>query len=140
MDSMIGYKNDAYFYLGRAAAKLDDVMNFIPARIAALMMILASFLLGFDGKNAFKIYKRDRYRHASPNSAQTESVCAGALRVRLAGDAWYFGKLYQKPFIGDEKRKVEWEDIRRANRLLYGTSFLTLFWGIAVLLLIVYSL
>ncbi|MBO5055361.1 MAG: cobalamin biosynthesis protein CobD [Lachnospiraceae bacterium] len=140
MDSMIGYKNDVYFYLGRAAAKLDDVMNFIPARIAALMMILASFLLGFDGKNAFKIYKRDRYCHASPNSAQTESVCAGALRVRLAGDAWYFGKLYQKPFIGDEKRKVEWEDIRRANRLLYGTSFLTLFWGIAVLLLIVYSL
>lgn len=136
MDSMIGYKNDAYFYLGRTAAKLDDVMNFIPARIAALNMILASFLLGFDGKNAFKIYKRDRYCHASPNSAQTESVCAGALGVRLAGDAWYFGQLHQKPFIGDEKRKVEWEDIKRADKLMYGTSFLTLFFGIALLLLI----
>lgn len=135
MDSMVGYKNDAYFYLGRAAARLDDVMNFIPARIAALNMIIVSFLLGFNGKNALKIYKRDRYCHASPNSAQTESVCAGALCVRLAGDAWYFGKLYQKPFIGDEIRKVEWEDIKRANRLLYGTSFFTLFLGIAVLLL-----
>lgn len=136
MDSMVGYKNDRYLYLGRAAAKLDDVMNFLPARIAAVNMILAAFLLGFNGKNAVSIYKRDRHCHKSPNSAQTESVCAGALGVKLAGDAWYFGTLYQKPFIGDELRKVEWEDIKRANRLLYGTSFLTLFLGILALYLI----
>lgn len=133
MDSMVGYKNDAYLYFGRAAAKLDDVMNFIPARMAAMGMILSAFLLGFDGKNAVRIYKRDRYCHASPNSAQTEAVCAGALNIRLAGDAWYFGQLYKKPFIGDEIKKVEAEDIIRANRLLYGTSVITLLAGILVL-------
>ena len=133
MDSMVGYKNDRYIYLGRPAAKLDDVMNYIPARVAAIFMILAAFLLGFHGKNAWKIYKRDRYCHASPNSAQTESVCAGALGIRLAGDAWYFGQLYKKPYIGDPKRQVEIEDIPRACRLLYGTSFLTLITGILVL-------
>lgn len=124
MDSMIGYKNETYLYLGRAAARLDDVLNYIPARLSALLMIAASFLLGLDGKNAFKIFLRDRYNHASPNSAQTESVCAGALRVMLAGDAYYFGKLYKKKTIGDDLRPVEAEDIRRANRLLYLTSFL----------------
>lgn len=134
MDSMVGYKNDRYFYLGRAAAKLDDAVNFIPARLAAVLMILASFLMGFDGKNAWKIYKRDRYCHASPNSAQTESVCAGALGIRLAGDAWYFGQLYQKPYIGDALRQVETEDIPRAAKLLYGTSFLMLGAGELILL------
>lgn len=134
MDSMVGYKNDRYFYLGRAAAKLDDVINFIPARLAAVLMILASFLMGFDGKNAWKIYKRDRYCHASPNSAQTESVCAGALGIRLAGDAWYFGQLYEKPYIGDALRQVETEDIPRAAKLLYGTSFLMLGAGELILL------
>lgn len=136
MDSMVGYKNDRYLYLGRAAAKLDDVMNFIPARVAAIFMILASSILGFQWKNAWKIYKRDRNCHASPNSAQTESVCAGALGVRLAGDAWYFGQLYKKPYIGDELRRVELEDIKRAVRLMYGTSFLTFGIGILILLLI----
>lgn len=134
MDSMVGYKNDRYFYLGRAAAKLDDVVNFIPARLAAVLMILASILMGFDGKNAWKIYKRDRYCHASPNSAQTESVCAGALGIRLAGDAWYFGQRYQKPYIGDALRQVETEDIPRAAKLLYGTSFLMLGAGELILL------
>lgn len=136
MDSMLGYKNDRYIYLGRPAAKLDDVINFIPARVAAILMILASFLLGFHSKNAWRIYKRDRFCHASPNSAQTESACAGALEIRLAGDAWYFGQLYKKPYIGDATRPVEIEDIPRAVRLLYGTSFLTLGIGICVLLLI----
>lgn len=136
MDSMVGYKNDRYVYLGRPAAKLDDIMNFLPARLAAVTMILAAFLFGFDWRNAAYIFKRDRYCHASPNSAQTESVCAGALCIRLAGDAWYFGRLTPKPFIGDERRRVEREDIKRADRLMYGTSFLTLGIGILALLLL----
>ncbi len=136
MDSMVGYKNDRYIYLGRAAAKLDDVVNFIPARAASVLMVLAAFLMGFQGKNAWRIYKRDRYLHASPNSAQTESVCAGALGIRLAGDAWYFGQLYEKPYIGDELRKVEKEDILRAVKLLYGTSFLAFGTGILALFIV----
>lgn len=126
MDSMVGYKNDRYLYFGRAAAKLDDIVNFIPARISAVLMVIACFFCDrdFDAKHAWYIYKRDRYKHASPNSAQTEAVCAGALGIRLAGNASYFGKIVEKPFIGDEKRPVEAEDIKRANRLLYATAFL----------------
>ena len=135
MDSMIGYKNDDYLYLGTAAAKLDDILNFIPARISALAMLAASFFLGMDSRNGLRIFRRDRYKHASPNSAQTESVCAGALRVRLAGDAWYFGQLCHKPCIGDDLRPVEPEDIRRAGRLLYGASFLVFAAGEVILLL-----
>lgn len=126
MDSMVGYKNDNYLYFGRCAAKLDDVLNFIPSRLCALFMIAASWLLKLDAKNAKKIFLRDRKNHASPNSAQTEAVMAGALDVRLAGDAWYFGKLYKKPTIGDPIRPVEFKDIQRANKLLYGTAFLSL--------------
>ena len=125
MDSMIGYKNDKYINIGRFAAKLDDVVNYIPARFSAYMMILSAYILGMDGKNAYIIYKRDRYKHASPNSAHTESVCAGALRVRLAGDAYYFGKLHKKEYIGDALREIEIEDIKRANRLLYMCAFLS---------------
>lgn len=126
MDSMVGYKNDKYLYFGRFAAKLDDVVNFLPARLSGVLMVLASGLSGFDRANAWKIFRRDRKNHASPNSAQTEAVMAGALRIQLAGDAWYFGKLYQKPTIGDDLRPVEYEDIRRANRLLYATALLSL--------------
>ncbi len=125
MDSMIGYKNDKYINLGRFAAKLDDVVNYIPARFSAFMMILSAYMLGMDGKNAYRIYKRDRYKHASPNSAHTESVCAGALCVRLAGDAYYFGKLHKKEYIGDALREIETEDIKRANRLLYMCAILS---------------
>lgn len=125
MDSMLGYKNDRYLYFGRRAAKLDDLANYIPARISGWLMVAAAFLTGMDGKNAAKIYKRDRRNHASPNSAQTEAAVAGALRVQLAGNAYYFGKLYEKPTIGDKLREVEPEDIRRANRLLYGASVLS---------------
>ena len=125
MDSMIGYKNDKYINLGRFAAKLDDVVNYIPARFSAFMMILSAYMLGLDGKNAYRIYKRDRYKHASPNSAHTESVCAGALRVRLAGDAYYFGKLHKKEYIGDALREIETEDIKRANCLLYMCTILS---------------
>ena len=126
MDSMLGYKNDKYMYFGRFAAKLDDVVNFIPARISAYLMIAAAFIGGrqFDGKNAYRIFKRDRFNHASPNSAQTEAAMAGALDVQLAGNAYYFGKLYEKPTIGDPIRPVEPEDIKRANRLMYAASIL----------------
>lgn len=124
MDSMVGYKNDAYLYFGRAAAKLDDILNYLPARISALLMIAASFLCGYDGVKAFRIWRRDGRNHASPNSAQTEAVTAGALGIQLAGNAYYFGKLYEKPYIGDKEREAQTEDIRKANRLLYGTAFL----------------
>ncbi len=125
MDSMVGYKNERYLYFGRAAAKLDDAVNFIPSRVSAILMIFASFLAGrdFSAKNAARIYRRDRRRHASPNSAQTEAVCAGALGIRLAGNASYFGKLVEKPCIGDEMRPVEGEDIKRACRLMMLTAW-----------------
>lgn len=121
MDSMVGYRNGKYLHFGCPAAKTDDAVNFIPARLSAVLMMVSSLLLGLDFANAFRIFKRDRYRHKSPNSAQTEAVCAGALRVRLAGDAWYFGELYKKPYIGDDLREVCVEDIRTANRLMYVT-------------------
>ena len=130
MDSMLGYKNEKYLYFGRVAAKMDDVAGFIPARISALLMILASCLLGMDGKNALWIWKRDRRKHASPNAAQTEAVCAGALQVQLAGDAWYFGKKHEKDTIGDPIRNIEPKDILRSEKLMIGTEVLTfLFFG-----------
>lgn len=126
MDSMVGYKNERYLYFGRCAAKLDDIVNYLPSRFSAYLMIAACYLAGseFDGKRAARIHKRDSRKHASPNSAQTESVCAGALGIQLAGDASYFGKIVKKPYIGDPDRPVEYEDIRRANKLLYITAFL----------------
>lgn len=138
MDSMLGYKNDKYMYFGRFAARLDDVVNFIPARISAYLMIAAAFIGGrqFDGKNAYRIFKRDRFNHASPNSAQTESVCAGALRVQLAGDAVYFGKLVKKKYIGDGLREIEYDDIKRTNRLMYITAFLSELLSVAVMSLV----
>lgn len=139
MDSMIGYKNERYLLFGRAAAKLDDAINYLPARISAYFMILAAFLAGkeFDGKRALRIYRRDRRKHASPNSAHTEAVCAGALGIRLAGDASYFGKLVKKPYIGDDERPVEICDIKRANRLLYVTAFLCEF-GLLILQAVIF--
>ena len=136
MDSMVGYKNEKYQYFGTAAAKLDDIVNYIPARISAVLMIVAAFLTGMDGKNAAKIFRRDRYNHKSPNSAQTEAVMAGALDVQLAGDAWYFGKLHKKPTIGDPIREMELLDIRRSHKLLYGTALLGLLLGIIIRLLV----
>lgn len=132
MDSMIGYKNEKYIDLGRTAAKLDDIVNFIPSRLTALLMIVSAYLLRYDGKNAFRIWKRDRRCHASPNSAQTESVCAGALHLRLAGDAVYSGVLVRKPYIGDNDREIEAADIKKANRLMYLTSLLMLIIGCIV--------
>ncbi len=125
MDSMVGYKNDKYLHFGRCAARLDDAVNYLPARLSALGMIAAAPFLGMDGRNALRIWRRDRRNHASPNSAQTESVCAGALGVQLGGNASYFGKLYEKPTIGDAARRVERSDVGRTCRLMYGAS---VFW------------
>jgi adenosylcobinamide-phosphate synthase len=126
MDSMIGYRNERYLDFGRTAARLDDAVNYIPSRLAALIMIAASGVCGLDAKHAARIWKRDRRNHKSPNSAQTESVAAGALSIRLAGDARYFGKLIEKPTIGDDIRPVEAEDIRRMHRMLYAAAWIML--------------
>ena len=123
MDSMLGYVEMPYRNVGLVPAKMDDFCNFLPARISAVLMLAAGGVLGMDVRRGWKIFRRDRYNHASPNSAQTESVCAGLLGLRLAGDAWYHGVLHQKPFIGEPTREVEPEDIPRACRLLYVTAF-----------------
>ena len=130
MDSMVGHKNQRYLHFGRAAARLDDAANFLPSRLAALFWILAAALAGQDGKNAWRIWRRDRRNHASPNSAQTESACAGALGVQLAGPAYYFGEYYDKPTIGDARRAVEPQDILRANRMLFAGAFAALLVGL----------
>lgn len=140
MDSMVGYKNDKYLWFGWAAARLDDICNFIPSRLSAVFMMGAGYLCqliygktidknAFNGKNGVKIFKRDRFNHKSPNSAQTESVCAGVLQIQLAGNAVYFGKIYEKPTIGDDIRPVEYQDISRANDLMtvtYGLALMTI--------------
>ena len=126
MDSMVGYKNDKFLYFGRCAAKLDDVANFIPARITGILMILASYFLNMNAAGAWKIFWRDRYNHLSPNSAMTESVTAGALNIQLGGDHYYFGKLVHKDTIGDNIRPVEAEDIVAVNNLLYMTAVISL--------------
>ena len=122
MDSMLGYINDRYEAFGKAAARLDDVLNYIPSRLSALFIIAAAKFTGLNAAGAWKIFRRDRMKHASPNSAQTESACAGALDVRLAGNAWYGGVLHEKPYIGDDIRPIEPEDIRKTCRLMYAAS------------------
>ena len=129
MDSMLGYVEPPYKNIGLIPAKMDDLFNFLPARLSALLMLLAGQLLGMDVKNGLKIFKRDRYNHASPNSAQTESVCAGLLGLRLAGDASYHGVLHKKKYIGDPLREITPEDIPRSCRLMYGATILMLLLG-----------
>lgn len=138
MDSMLGYVEMPYKNIGLVPAKMDDVMNFIPARFSAFLMLLGGWVLRLDVKNGWKIFKRDRFNHASPNSAQTESVCAGLLGLRLAGDAWYHGELHKKKYIGDALREIEYEDIPRTCRLLYATAILALIicGGIKLLILL----
>ena len=138
MDSMVGYKNEKYLYFGRAAARLDDILNLIPARIAGVLMCLGSTAVGYDGKNAWRIFARDRKNHKSPNSAHTEAACAGALQLRLAGPNFYFGRLVEKPYIGDDQRPIEPLDILRAGWILYATAFfaLLLFCGVPLLILL----
>ena len=132
MDSMLGYKNEKYLYFGRVPAKLDDVANYLPSRLAALLWVAAAAFTHNDAKGAWKIWRRDRRNHASPNSAQTESACAGALGVQLAGPAYYFGQYYPKLTIGDALRPIEPEDILRANRMMYVASSFALAWGVAI--------
>ena len=124
MDSMIGYKNERYLDFGRCAAKLDDIVNYIPARISAYCLFIAAAFMGknYNARKAWHIYKRDRYQHASPNAAQTEAMCAGALGIRLAGDASYFGKVVKKPYLGDDTRPIVYEDILHMNHLAYGAA------------------
>ena len=131
MDSMLGYKNEKYLYFGRIPAKLDDAANYLPSRLAALLWVAAAAFTRNDAKGAWKIWRRDRHNHASPNSAQTESACAGALGVQLAGPAYYFGEYYAKPTIGDALRPIEPEDILRANQMMYVASSFALAWGCA---------
>ena len=132
MDSMLGYKNEKYLYFGRVPAKLDDVANYIPSRLAGLLWVAAAAFTGNSARGAWKIWRRDRRRHASPNSAQTESACAGALGVQLAGPAYYFGQYYPKLTIGDALRPIEPADILRANRMMYVASSFALAWGCAL--------
>ena len=132
MDSMLGYKNEKYLYFGRIPAKLDDAANYLPSRLAALLWVAAAAFTHNDAKGAWKIWRRDRRNHASPNSAQTESACAGALGVQLAGPAYYFGQYYPKRTIGDALRPIEPEDILRANRMMYVASSFALAWGCAL--------
>ena len=126
LDSMVAYKNEELIHIGFFSAKMDDICNFIPARFAAVMMMLAAFFLHFDFKGAVRIFKRDRFAHLSPNSAQTEAVAAGALQIQLGGTHNYFGKAVVKPTIGDAIRPVEYEDIKRTNQLLYVSAFLSM--------------
>ena len=136
MDSMLGYKNEKYLYFGRVPAKLDDVANYIPSRLAGLLWVAAAAFTHNDAKGAWKIWRRDRRRHASPNSAQTESACAGALGVQLAGPAYYFGQYYPKRTIGDALRPIEPEDILRANRMMVAESILALAIGLGLRVLL----
>ncbi len=136
MDSMLGYKNEKYLYFGRVPAKLDDVANYLPSRLAGLLWVAAAALTGNSARGAWKIWRRDRRRHASPNSAQTESACAGALGVQLAGPAYYFGQYYPKLTIGDALRPIEPEDILRANRMMYAESILALAIGLGLRVLL----
>ena len=126
LDSMVAYRNDELIHIGFFSAKMDDICNFVPARFAAVMMMLAAFFLRFDFKGAVRIFKRDRFAHLSPNSAQTEAVAAGALQIQLGGTHNYFGKAVVKPTIGDAIRPVEYEDIKRTNQLLYVSAFLSM--------------
>ena len=133
MDSMQGYRNERYFYYGKAAARTDDAANLIPSRLSGLLMVASSFILKLDGPGAWRIFIRDRYAHPSPNSAQTEAAAAGALGVRLGGPSTYFGILVQKPYIGDPGRPVTAEDIPLMNRLMYMCAVL----GLLVSLLLI---
>ena len=126
MDSMVGYHNETYEHWGRFAAKLDDAVNFLPSRISGVLLCAAAFLVGQDGRNAWRVFLRDRLNHKSPNSAQTEAACAGALHLQLGGTSSYFGTLVEKPTIGDDDRPIEAEDICRANWLMYAAAVLTL--------------
>lgn len=137
MDSMLGYVEMPYKNIGLVPAKMDDLLNFLPSRLCACLMLMGGWLLNMDVKNGWRIFRRDRFNHASPNSAQTESVCAGLLGLRLAGDAWYHGVLHKKKYIGDALREIAHQDIPRVCGLLYVTAILSLILCGSVKLLLV---
>ncbi|MGM9613546.1 MAG: adenosylcobinamide-phosphate synthase CbiB [Butyricicoccus sp.] len=139
LDSMVGYHNDKYEHFGWCSAKMDDVFNFIPARIAAVCMVAGAGMLKFDSRNARRIFQRDRFKHKSPNSAQTESVCAGALHVQLGGPAPYFGKMVHKPTIGDSDRAIVKSDIGRAADLMTTASVFALLLGLTIRLSLTFT-
>lgn len=136
LDSMFGYKNDKYLEFGYFPAKLDDVFSYIPARITGVLIICASGILGYNYSNSLKIYKRDRYNHTSPNSAHPEAAMAGALGVELGGANFYFGKLVEKPKIGDKLKDMEIEDVDRSSKVLYLSSAMGFVLAILINLLI----
>lgn len=139
MDSMFGYKNDKYMEFGYFPAKLDDIFNYIPARVTGVLIIIAAGILGYDYKNSFKIYKRDRHNHTSPNSAHPEAAMAGALGVELGGANFYFGKLVEKPTIGDKIKEIEIRDVDKTARVLYLSSFIGVVLAILIKGIISYS-
>lgn len=125
-DSMFGYKNDKYIDFGFVSAKLDDFFNYIPARVTGYFIIIASFILGLNYKESYKIYIRDRYNHTSPNSAHPEAAVSGALDIRLGGANYYFGKLVEKPTIGNDKEEIKIEHLYKTNNILFLVSFIGL--------------
>ncbi|MEG2338348.1 MAG: adenosylcobinamide-phosphate synthase CbiB [Clostridium sp.] len=129
-DSMFGYKNDKYREFGYVSAKMDDIANFIPARVTAYFIVAAAYILKYDYKGSLRIYKRDRYNHLSPNSAHPEAAVAGALGIRLGGVNYYFGKPVEKPTIGDDLRPISVEDVDKTNRILMVVSLLGYFVGV----------
>lgn len=132
LDSMVGYHSDQYEYLGKFSARMDDIFNFIPARLAAVCLIAGTGMLGMDNRNALRIFRRDRNHHKSPNAGQTEAACAGALHIRLGGDASYFGKTVKKAAFGDPDKEISRSDILRAADLMTAASALALTLGAAV--------
>lgn len=126
MDSMLGYKNEKYIDIGMFPARLDDVFNYIPARLSLLFFCIASMFLGYDFNNSFKIGFRDRKNHKSPNCAFSEGAVAGALGIQLGGTNTYFGEVVYKPTIGDKNREIEVEDIDRSIKLMYVSAFVSL--------------
>ncbi|MCK5780080.1 MAG: cobalamin biosynthesis protein CobD [Psychrilyobacter sp.] len=134
LDSMVGYKNEKYIDFGWASARLDDLANFIPSRLTGILLIpISALFLRYDFKSSWRIFFRDRKNHASPNSAQSESAVAGALGVQFGGTTSYFGKMKDKPTIGDKKKEFELEDIKKNINLMYGSAILGM--GIAYFLL-----
>lgn len=136
LDSMVGYKNDKYLNLGWASAKFDDLANFIPARLTALLVIVAAFVLRLDYKNAYKILLRDKRNHSSPNSPLSEAPAAGALRIQLGGKAWYFGEMSMKPTMGDPLEEPTVRHIVKSSQLMYATSFIGILLSTACVYLI----
>ena len=135
LDSMVGYKNDRYIDFGRASAKLDDVANYIPARIAAVVLPIASYLCGANYSNSVKILKRDGRKHPSPNSGIPEAAIAGALGIRLGGPSVYNDVRSDKPFIGDPQRNVSFHDISSTSKIVVVSAIISVVIGISVLLI-----